>query len=112
MEFKKETYKGIEISYEVNEKGMFSARALGILSTDNIEKDRDINHCYPSLERAEKDIKTRIDDFLCHTPKNFKELAESLTAHLTWTDYENCYLDEFVCKTIVVNFLKTNPSIK
>ena len=30
MEFKKETYKGIKISYEVNERGMFSARALDV----------------------------------------------------------------------------------
>lgn len=106
MEFKTEIYKDIKISYEVNERGMFSARALDILSTNNIEKDSDINNCYPNLERAEKDIKTKIDDFLSNTPKNYKELANTLTAHLTWTGYENCHLDEFVCKTIVENFIK------
>lgn len=109
-EFKTEIYNKVKITYYVYEDGMFSARALDILSTNNIEKDRNINHCYPTLKRAELDIKTKIDDFLSNTPKNFKELAETLTRSLTWTGYEDCHLDEFVCKTIVTNFIKVFKS--
>ena len=109
-EFKQETYKSIKIKYFVYDNGTFSASALNILFTNNTGNDRGINNTYPNLMGAEEDIKSKIDNFLSNTPKNFNDLAEVLHAHLTWTGYENCYLDEFVCKTIIENFMKIHKS--
>lgn len=104
-EFKNEIYKNITITYYVHEDGYFSASALDILSTNNENSDRNINNGYPYLKSAEEDIKDKIDSFLKLTPKDYKELAEHLTSTLIWTSYEDCLVDEFICKTIVENFI-------
>lgn len=112
MEFKEEIYKGIKIKYDVSERGTFSASALDVLSTNNAGKDRDINNCYPCLSGAELDIKSKIDQFLSNTPKDYEELSSVLTSHLTWTSYESCHLDPVICRAIVGNFIKYKQSNK
>jgi len=102
MEFKKEFYKDIEVTYEIDERGKFRCSALGIFGTHN---PKDFRGYYDAMIDAEKEIHALIDEFLSNTPKNYKELAEEITSTLVWTGYEECHADEFIIKTIVENFM-------
>ncbi len=113
---KKETYKEVEISYKVDENGLFTAEALGLTSITTLNK---INpNCkvglsklipkegFITLKFAEEDIKEQITDFLSITPHNYGDLARKIEETLVWTNHEDCYVDEFILKTLVENFIK------
>lgn len=75
MKLKTEKYKEIEITYEVNDSGLFTAKALEILiSYENPYKCKG----WKNLSDAEKDIKQKINEFLKRTPKNYLELAKEI----------------------------------
>lgn len=98
---KKTTYKNIEVVYNVDDTGRFWATAINsALST----------RTHNTMEQTEKEIKKQIDDFLIFMPKTWEELAFAITSKLTWTSYEDCYLDTDVCKILVSNFLISNPT--
>ena len=91
-------YKGNKIKIEVYESGKFHGYALGCLSSG----------AYDTMKECTDTIEKLVDEFLVNTPKTYKELAEVLTTHLTWTGYEECELDPKVCEIIVGNFIKIN----
>ena len=99
-------YKECPITIEVYDDGYFHGYALGMLSTSNKEKDSNHSNGYPTMDRAIKDIENKIDIFLATTPKNYTELAEAISQSLVWTGYEDCYVDDFILKTLIENFLK------
>jgi hypothetical protein len=101
MKLKTEIYKNVEITYEINEEGLFTANALGILSS---YKDKNTFKGWQTLLGAQKGIKEKIDVFLSRTPKNYKELATAIEETLVWTGYEDCYVNEFILKKLVENF--------
>lgn len=105
---KKYKYKDIQITIEVYEDGFFRGYALDILSTSNKEKDSNNNNGYPTMDRAIKDIESKVDEFLKITPKTYKELADAISRTLVWDSYEEANADEFIIKTLVENFLKVN----
>lgn len=84
----------IEVLYYKDSKTFYAKSLAGGDGTHNTPTE--------AIDRA-KEI---IDNLLKDTPSNYKELAEALTAKLTWTGYEDCYLDEKVCEIIVGNFIK------
>jgi succinylarginine dihydrolase len=104
---KKYKYKGIEIKIEVYEDGFFHGYALDVLSTSNKEIDRNNSNGYPTMARVIKDIETKVDEFLSITPKTYEELADAITATLVWDGYESAKADEFIIKTLIQNFIKT-----
>ena len=107
QKFKSYKYKDINIDCFVYENGMFSAKALDILSTKNTnEKTRDIKYNHISLKDVETDIQIKIDNFLSHTPETYKELSFAITNTLVWDGNEDCHADEFIIKTLIENFLK------
>jgi len=109
MKLKTEVYKEVEITYEVNNKGLFTTNALGILSS---YQNPSLIEGWKNITDAEKDIKIKIDEFLNNTPKNYKELSKAIESSLVWTGYEDCYVDEFILKTIVENFIKYKNSVQ
>lgn len=88
-------YKGltIELSY-LSESKVIRAKCLGIVCDAK------------SAEKAIDKVEGRLDRFLGTTPTTWDQLADKLTSSLIWTGYEDCYVDEFKLKTLVVNFLK------
>jgi len=108
MELKKELYKGIEITYEVSESGLFTTSALDILIS---HENPNTGKGWSNIVDAERGIKLKIDKFLGNTPKNYKELADAIGSTLVWTGYEDCHVDESILKVIVENFIRyTNKS--
>ena len=98
MKLKTEEYKGIEVQFYVNEEGLFSAVALGVIHSEGIG--------FKTLAEVEISIKRKIDKFLETTSKTYEELADAVTENLTWTDYEECHCEPVILKTLVENFIK------
>lgn len=96
-QFKKQPYKDFTIDYYITDEGLFYAKVLDIISSEG-----------NTFIEVEKNIKESVDDFLLCQPKTYKELAQYISDSLTWTSYEDCYLDPKVCEIIVGNFIKLN----
>jgi hypothetical protein len=101
-------YKGLEITTDYNkEDKTFHAYSLAGDSHAEFNNGlKNFSHGYRTEQEAIDDVKSKIDTFINITPKNYSELAEQLTAALTWTGYESCRLDEKVVEVLVGNFIK------
>ena len=109
MELKREKYKEIYVLYEVNSEGKFICSGLGFRA---YKKDSSGEY-WESILDAESAIHKKLDEFLNTTPKNYKDLAKHIQETLIWTGYEDCYVDEFVLKTLIENFARyRNGAIK
>jgi len=106
-EIKKETYKNIEITCYFTERTNCFSAISKVGSSHNEFDTRLKNFCYgfETPVKAIENCKTKIDEFLKIAPTSYKELAEQITNHLTWTGYEECHVDEQVLKLLVESFI-------
>jgi len=112
MEFKKEIYKGFEITYFIEDNGKFYATAMGMIcSFHPTEKPKD-RYKWEYFKDAERLAKNFIDDFLKRTPKSYDELADAITDTLVWDGYEDCHVDTQILQSLVENFIKFNKNKK
>jgi len=103
---KTRSYKKIKIEYYVTNDGKFYCSSI---PTGAVWKMiNQTGHQWDTMSEAENAIHDEIDSFLKRTPKNYKELAEAIP--LTWTGYEDCYIDPQALEIIVTNFLKYQSS--
>ena len=104
MRLKIETYKGIELEFDVSgQDGTFSGSALGTISSYRYQ-----HIGWNTLSEAREDLKTKVDKFLQSTPTSYTELTERITNTLVWTGYEDCHADETIIRVLVGNFIKYN----
>ena len=103
VKLKEYKYKNILVGIDVYEDGTFVSYALDIFRE---YENNSSGIGFKDLLSAEIAIQNKIDEFLNTTPKTYSELAKSIESTLVWTGYEDCYVDEFILKTLVGNFLK------
>ena len=112
MNIEEEVYKGFKIIVEYNkEDKSFHGCSLCGNSCDEFDSTRknfSMGHETPT--KALNDVKSIIDKFINLTPKNYQELADMLSEHLTWDGYEDCRLVESIVETLVENFIKFKQS--
>ena len=109
MKIEKIKYKGIQIEIYDKEDGSFLVEALG-LSANEYFSPRRVRGFY-TLGEALEFIKAEIDELLSESLTTWGELANAITL-ASREGYEDFHLSEEVLKTLVINFLKTNPEIK
>lgn len=100
MKLKTEAYRGFQITYHVLSNGTFYSEASTINTT-----------YFETLAEAEKDIKSKINDFLETVPKNYAELAAAIQNSLVWDRYEECKkVDSERIETIIESFISYRKS--
>jgi hypothetical protein len=99
-------YKDYKISIFYNEEtDMFNANSLlGISYNEFDEKLSNFDHGFATVKEAIENIKKVIDKELSKSYKSIEELAIAITDHLTWTEYETCYLKPQILKRLLDNY--------
>jgi len=83
----------------VSEYGKFYARVPTLeISSHNTN---DGNGGFSTIEEVKNNIEQKINYFLETKIDTYKKLAEEITNKLTWTGYEDYYLDPVVLKSIM-----------
>lgn len=92
-------YKNHNVQISVSERGKFYAKVptLEIRSHNNNDGDDG----FSTIEEVKKKIEEKINLFLETKIDTYEKLAQEITSKLTWTDYEDCYLDTIILKNIM-----------